>query len=405
MTDPSRRTIDDIAQEQQSQANYLDTIARRLANLQQSQEQQALMARLSEGTPMRVGAYPSGADIAPAGSTSPGASNIFAPDSITGSDIAARSISAAEIVVGTITADEIAGSTITGDEIANYAITGGKIANTTITAGNIATGTITANEIAADTITADQINSGTISTIELNAASIAVDTITAGDIFGTTITGLNFVAGGGDGTQISVLDSGSSEIGYWDGDGLHVVDGKFFMANVAVRISTSNSNSFWDFTGRAVRGTHGLVTFVSSGASSDGDMSNMTINGSIGVSDSGRIYYRYGGGWHYSSQTAGFEIPVHEVICPVCELPLLPGQDFIGRGDRVRTDGSLHALYIHFGCAGTPMNMTIADEYDAVGNHADLDADPVGKDKHQKLVDRLTRKARKALGLDEAPAP
>jgi len=375
MTDPSRRTIDDIAQEQQSQANYLDTIARRLANLQQSQEQQALMARLSEGTPMRVGAYPSGADIAPAGSTSPGASNIFAPDSITGSDIAARSISAAEIVVGTITADEIASREITADKIA--------------------VGTITANEI----------NSGTISTIELNAASIAVDTITAGDIFGTTITGLNFVAGGGDGTQISVLDSGSSEIGYWDGAGLHVVDGKFFMANVAVRISTSNSNSFWDFTGRAVRGTHGLVTFVSSGASSDGDMSNMTINGSIGVSDSGRIYYRYGGGWHYSSQNAGFEIPVHETICPVCELPLLPGQDFIGRGDRVRTDGSLHALYIHFGCAGTPMNKAIADEYDAVANHVDLDADPVAKDKHQKLVDKLTRKARKAQGLDEAPAP
>jgi len=39
---------------------------------------------------------------------------------------------------------------------------------------------------------------------------------------------------------------------------------------------------------------------------------NHNTNGALAVdSTNGRICFRYGGGWHYVNQTAGFEVPAH----------------------------------------------------------------------------------------------
>jgi hypothetical protein len=94
-----------------------------------------------------------------------------------------------------------------------------------------------------------------------------------------------------------------------------------------VRIYDSPSSSTYvaltcDAQGRAtlddvLYSSSGLVTRQNAGAVSDSG--NHNINGALAVdSSNGRIYFRYGGGWHYVNQTAGFEVPAHERICPVC---------------------------------------------------------------------------------------
>jgi hypothetical protein len=332
------------------------------------------------------------------GAIAPGAvgTTEIASGAVVGS-IGANQITGVMIGTDTITAANIAANTITGSEIAADAITAYNIAADTITSSEIATGTITANEIMSGTITSNEISSSTITAIEVNAGAIAADSVTATDIFGTTITGLSFHAGGSGTTQINVYDSSSNLIGYWDTAGLHVYDGKFYLEGLQLRYAISNNVGFWDFEGRAIRGGDGVVTFAYAGAVTDYVMNYMTLNGALGVdSYNGRIYFRYSGSWHYSDQNAGFSIPNYETICPVCELPLLPGQDMIGRGDRYMQDGALHCLYIHLGCAGTPMNQAIVDEYDAISHHVDLDADPVAKDKYVKDLEKLIKKANDA---------
>ena len=100
------------------------------------------------------------------------------------------------------------------------------------------------------------------------------------------------------------------------------------------------------------------------------------------------------GGWHYVNQTAGFEVPAHERICPVCSDPLLPGDDLIGRGDREGPDGALHGLWIHLRCAGKATIPEIADDYWAAGHHPELDGDPKAKEEHGALMERLLAKVR-----------
>jgi hypothetical protein len=76
-----------------------------------------------------------------------------------------------------------------------------------------------------------------------------------------------------------------------------------------------------------------------------GSGSGAMMLGALAVdSANGGTYFRYGGGWHYVNQTAGFEVPAHERSCPVCSESLLPGDDLIGRGDRKEPHGALRGL-------------------------------------------------------------
>jgi len=305
-----------------------------------------------------------------------------------------KAIGAADIEANSITAGEIAAGAIGADEIASRAITADLLAAGTITAYEIMIGTITGDEIADGTVTG-----GT-------GGNIASTTITGGNIVSGTIEGDLIAASAINGVTISA-DSDINAY-YFRAEWAFCID--YFDTDAHndryATLYGISSNSVWLWrSDNPIMAWNGLIAPQQAGPATDANsLNDCTVNGALSVdNESGRIYFRYGAVWHHVNKTAGFEIPVHETICPVCELPLLPGQDFIGRGDRLLADGAVHALYIHFGCAGTPMNMAIADDYDAVVKHPDFDADPVGKDKHQKLVDRLTRKARKALGLDEAP--
>lgn len=88
-------SLEGLAQEQQNQANYLDDLAASLRSLALRQQQQDLYARLQSAEPMRLGSYPSGADVAAPGTTEPGQTSLLGAGVVT-----ADSISAGAITVG-----------------------------------------------------------------------------------------------------------------------------------------------------------------------------------------------------------------------------------------------------------------------------------------------------------------
>ena len=116
----------------------------------------------------------------------------------------------------------------------------------------------------------------------------------------------------------------------------------------------------------------GLATKVNAGACADGTF-NRDTNGTLCVdSTNGRIYYRYGGAWHYTAQTAGFQIPNYETA-PQSKLTELaeeeqlsalpfdassypqylsqrmqPGEFLIPYVDEYLEDGAVHGLYARF---------------------------------------------------------
>lgn len=107
---------------------------------------------------------------------------------------------------------------------------------------------------------------------------------------------------------------------------------------------------------RATQGVLGnnaysLSCLVNAGAIDDTVVSNAR-NGQIGIdSTNGRFYFRYGGAWHYVSQTAGFQIPPDEVECPICGEEIKEGDFTAGQIDEKMEDGALHGLRVHLKCA------------------------------------------------------
>jgi hypothetical protein len=101
-------TIEELAANQQNQANMLDALARSLASMQQAQQMAVMEAMVSPGSPLRAGEYPAGAGVASAGSTSPGATSMIADGAVTADTIAANAVTAGKIQAGSITTDKIA---------------------------------------------------------------------------------------------------------------------------------------------------------------------------------------------------------------------------------------------------------------------------------------------------------
>ncbi len=104
-----------------------------------------------------------------------------------------------------------------------------------------------------------------------------------------------------------------------------------------------------------VNGADGLTTKVNAGACDDTTFSTDT-DGTICIdSTNGRIYYRYGGAWHYSAQTAGFQIPDYEAYSYDFDRksfnedkPLAQGDFLMPFVENPMQDGALHGLYAKF---------------------------------------------------------
>jgi len=85
-----------------------------------------------------------------------------------------------------------------------------------------------------------------------------------------------------------------------------------------------------------------LVTRVSAGAPSESDADGALVIDST----NGRIYYRYGGAWHYSAQTAGFTVPAEEKTDTISGEPIQEGDFVLGLINDSFEDGSLHGIWV-----------------------------------------------------------
>ncbi len=117
----------------------------------------------------------------------------------------------------------------------------------------------------------------------------------------------------------------------------------------------------------------GVGTKVVGGTVDDTSFTNTAFNGLTAIdSSNGRIYFRYGGAWHYVNQTGGFQIPNFETA-PMAELnadalaeassslpfeksnfpqyltaKLAAGDLLIPYVDQYMSDGAVHGLYARF---------------------------------------------------------
>jgi len=85
-----------------------------------------------------------------------------------------------------------------------------------------------------------------------------------------------------------------------------------------------------------------LVTRVKAGAPDEAD-----ANGSVVIdSSNARIYFRYGGAWHYAAQTAGFQIPDFESIDPISGEQIAEGDIVLGMINQTMSDNALHGVWV-----------------------------------------------------------
>jgi F0F1-type ATP synthase membrane subunit b/b' len=115
---------------------------------------------------------------------------------------------------------------------------------------------------------------------------------------------------------------------------------------VAITSSTGVSNIKWTgnltLGGNATIGT--LVTRVATSAPTEAD-----VNGSLVINDSGDypgIYYRYGGAWHYSAETGGFQIPGYESADPISGEKIEEGDIVLGMINKTYSDDGLHGVWV-----------------------------------------------------------
>jgi hypothetical protein len=213
-------------------------------------------------------------------------------------------------------------------------------------------GTIAANQILSHSITTEHIttlglSADVIKAGELNANLLDVDTsasirsLTVWDYFRLRNNGVDYLVFD---TQNMNLYNGAAI--FWSGHG------RLWGSDGRIRCNTT------------VYADHGFATYQSSGAIGGDPYPSMAVNGMLATDYANlRIYGRFNGAWKGVACTLGFQVPVHERICPACGDPLLPGDNLIGRGDREMSDGALHGLWVHFKCASKPTDTAIADSY------------------------------------------
>ncbi|MGD9128890.1 MAG: right-handed parallel beta-helix repeat-containing protein [Candidatus Woesebacteria bacterium] len=117
----------------------------------------------------------------------------------------------------------------------------------------------------------------------------------------------------------------------------------------------------------------GMVTKVVAGACSDAQFTADT-NGLLCIdSTNGRIYFRYGDAWHYTDETAGFQIPDHETYSYDFEnkrfdesSPMVEGDFLLPFVERYMEDGAVHALHTKF---SDVKEIILSDLYEQVAGH------------------------------------
>jgi len=153
------------------------------------------------------------------------------------------------------------------------------------------------------------------------------------------------IALAGDSSMSSAVNQGSAIIfgaGQDAGisyDGTDLIIDPNMVGSGKVKIGTTANDNL---DAGQIAGSDGLVTKVNAGACDD-TIFTVDTNGLMCIdSTNGRIYFRYGGAWHYVNQTAGFQIPNYEAA------GINPGDFLIPYAESRMSDGAIHGLYAKF---------------------------------------------------------
>ena len=134
--------------------------------------------------------------------------------------------------------------------------------------------------------------------------------------------------------------------------GVRVKAGKtVYVDEMKVQVGVGTAQTFYVMnTGTGVTGLNvqgvvngtqsGVATFTKAGTISDADFAN-PVDGMMGIdsADNGRIYFRYGGAWHYAAQSGGFQIPNYEAG------GLSVGDYLMPYVESTLSDGAVHGMY------------------------------------------------------------
>lgn len=210
-----------------------------------------------------------------------------------------------------------------------------------------------------------QKNNGTLQLFQAGGGWIYLGASELNIITDTNKLGIN---SGAPGAQLHVVSGAAGTIGSIfkaaAGQTADLMQWQRSGGTVAASVSASGSGSFptigigttapktkleviGTVSGATVLGSNGLTTKVVAAACSDTNV--QATDGTLCIdSGNGRIYYRYGGAWHYSAQTAGFQIPNLVTDGRNETEGLQPGDFVIGQLNQRLNDGALHGLYVKF---------------------------------------------------------
>jgi hypothetical protein len=215
--------------------------------------------------------------------------------------------------------------------------------------------------------TANGYTSLSANTTGSNNTASGLDSL-AGNTTGTNNTASGFSSGKfiANGTTANQTSNNSLYLGYGtralaNGDTNEVVIGASAIGNGSNSVTLGNTSITSTVlrgnvsTSGQISGTDGLVTKVNAGVCDDTTFTADT-NGNLCIdSTNGRIYYRYGGAWHYTAQTAGFQIPEYEAFSYDFDKNAFDKDKALKAGDFLipfvensMKDGAVHGLYTKF---------------------------------------------------------
>jgi len=224
-----------------------------------------------------------------------------------------------------------------------------------------------------------------------------------GSIYSTFTTdshgSLNIATAGGDSGDIFLQPTGTGDVALLSDTGKMSFGGngntnnedlKFDFettANTSAITSTTGvSNITWTgnltLGGNTTVGT--LVTRVVTSAPTEAD-----VNGSLVVDsgDGGRIYFRYGGAWHYVSQDAGFQIPNFETADPISGEEIKEGDFVLGMINNTLSDKALHGIWVKWDSVKAQL---LAEARGELSKSGTWGAGSITDVKTETLLDRVT---------------
>ncbi len=191
-----------------------------------------------------------------------------------------------------------------------------------------------------------------------------LSTTSAGDfsLVSSNTSESQVVIGNGGSVDTSVAFDGASTDFFSGIDtttGSYMIGSGFTVQSANAFLTVTSAGNVTVNTGQLDASADGVVTKVTAGACNDTTFAADT-NGNICVdSTNGRMYFRYGGAWHYVNQTAGFQIPNYETA-PQAKLD---GEALADQENALPFDATSHPEYLTKAMQSGEFLIPYVDEY------------------------------------------